>query len=172
MRTRSRPLESFNCAIFDERETELIGCIYIDPTGLPDTDAEISLVGPRLERRLRERLRGATQCMRLGGAGDSLLSLVAVQFAIRAIHVSEPGLKVREPNEVAAAGNGEQRGARLGEPGLSVFVVVLDRMESVVADVAEEMCLVTLGRFSEPARKPRSRPPPRLICSTESGSRT
>jgi len=34
--------ESFNYALFDEAETELIGCIYIDPTDLPDADAEIS----------------------------------------------------------------------------------------------------------------------------------
>jgi len=34
--------ESFNYAIFDPGETELIGCIYIDPTDLPHTDAEIS----------------------------------------------------------------------------------------------------------------------------------
>jgi len=35
-------------------------------------------------------------------------------------------------------------GTGLGKPGLPVFVVVLDRMESVVADVAEE---VRLGNY-------------------------
>jgi RimJ/RimL family protein N-acetyltransferase len=34
--------ESFNYALFDEAETELIGCVYIDPADLPDADAEIS----------------------------------------------------------------------------------------------------------------------------------
>ncbi|HLM21571.1 MAG TPA: GNAT family N-acetyltransferase [Propionibacteriaceae bacterium] len=34
--------QSFNYAIFDEHETELIGCIYIDPTAVADVDAEIS----------------------------------------------------------------------------------------------------------------------------------
>ena len=34
--------ESFKLRDLDERETELIGCIYIDPTGLPDTDGEIA----------------------------------------------------------------------------------------------------------------------------------
>jgi RimJ/RimL family protein N-acetyltransferase len=34
--------ESFNYALFDDQETELLGCIYIDPTDLPGSDAEIS----------------------------------------------------------------------------------------------------------------------------------
>jgi RimJ/RimL family protein N-acetyltransferase len=34
--------ESFNYALFDADETELIGCVYIDPTRLPGHDAEIS----------------------------------------------------------------------------------------------------------------------------------
>ena len=34
--------ESFNYALFDEAETELIGCVYIDPTDLAGADAEIS----------------------------------------------------------------------------------------------------------------------------------
>ena len=42
MRTRSTPSSRSNYAIFDERETELIGCIYVDSTGLPDTAAEIA----------------------------------------------------------------------------------------------------------------------------------
>lgn len=34
--------ESFNYAILDAEETQLLGCIYIDPPTRPDTDAEIS----------------------------------------------------------------------------------------------------------------------------------
>jgi RimJ/RimL family protein N-acetyltransferase len=34
--------ESFNYALFDEAETELIGCVYVDSTDLPEADAEIS----------------------------------------------------------------------------------------------------------------------------------
>jgi RimJ/RimL family protein N-acetyltransferase len=34
--------KSFNYALFDDQETELLGCIYIDPTDLPGSDAEIS----------------------------------------------------------------------------------------------------------------------------------
>ncbi|QYH37041.1 GNAT family N-acetyltransferase [Salinibacterium sp. M195] len=34
--------ESFNFALFDENETELIGCVYIDPAEKPGADADIS----------------------------------------------------------------------------------------------------------------------------------
>ncbi|MEO7588746.1 MAG: GNAT family N-acetyltransferase [Arachnia sp.] len=34
--------ESFNFALFDPQETELIGCVYIDPPEKPGADAEIS----------------------------------------------------------------------------------------------------------------------------------
>lgn len=34
--------ESFNYAVFDEAESVLIGCVYVDPTELPGFDAEIS----------------------------------------------------------------------------------------------------------------------------------
>ena len=34
--------ESFNYAVLDTEETELVGCVYVDPTGLPGFDAEIS----------------------------------------------------------------------------------------------------------------------------------
>ncbi len=34
--------ESFNYALFDAEETELIGCVYIDPTDKPGADADIS----------------------------------------------------------------------------------------------------------------------------------
>ncbi|GAA1219264.1 hypothetical protein GCM10009655_18450 [Rhodoglobus aureus] len=34
--------ESFNFALFDGNETELIGCVYIDPTDKPGADADIS----------------------------------------------------------------------------------------------------------------------------------
>ena len=34
--------ESFNYALFDERETELIGCVYVDPTDRGGADADIS----------------------------------------------------------------------------------------------------------------------------------
>ena len=34
--------ESFNFALFDENETELIGCVYIDPADTPEADADIS----------------------------------------------------------------------------------------------------------------------------------
>ena len=49
---------SFNYALFDTDETELIGCVYIDPSPRPDADAEISWwvrdehVGSMLERAL------------------------------------------------------------------------------------------------------------------------
>jgi hypothetical protein len=34
--------ESFNYALFDADETELIGCVYIDPTDKAGADADIS----------------------------------------------------------------------------------------------------------------------------------
>jgi RimJ/RimL family protein N-acetyltransferase len=34
--------ESFNYAIFDDAETQLLGCVYIDPPQKPGADAEIS----------------------------------------------------------------------------------------------------------------------------------
>jgi hypothetical protein len=34
--------KSFNYALFDDQETELLGCVYIDPTDLSGADAEIS----------------------------------------------------------------------------------------------------------------------------------
>jgi RimJ/RimL family protein N-acetyltransferase len=34
--------ESFNYALFDQQETELIGCVYIDPTDKAGGDADIS----------------------------------------------------------------------------------------------------------------------------------
>jgi hypothetical protein len=34
--------ESFNYAVFDADETELVGCVYIDPTDKPGADADIS----------------------------------------------------------------------------------------------------------------------------------
>ena len=34
--------ESFNYALLDADETELIGCVYIDPTDKPGGDADIS----------------------------------------------------------------------------------------------------------------------------------
>jgi RimJ/RimL family protein N-acetyltransferase len=37
-----RAHESFNYALLDDQETELLGCVYIDPTDLPGADAEIS----------------------------------------------------------------------------------------------------------------------------------
>jgi len=33
---------SFNYALFDEEETQLLGCVYIDPPEKPGADAEIS----------------------------------------------------------------------------------------------------------------------------------
>jgi RimJ/RimL family protein N-acetyltransferase len=33
---------SFNYALFDTGETELLGCVYVDPPVIPGTDAEIS----------------------------------------------------------------------------------------------------------------------------------
>jgi RimJ/RimL family protein N-acetyltransferase len=50
--------ESFNYAVFDADETELLGCIYVDPPERAGTDAEISWwlvddqVGTELERTL------------------------------------------------------------------------------------------------------------------------
>jgi hypothetical protein len=53
--------ETFNYAVFDEAETELLGCVYIDPPdddSPPDTDAVASwwvvdqAVGSELERAL------------------------------------------------------------------------------------------------------------------------
>jgi hypothetical protein len=52
--------ESFNYAVLDERETRLLGCIYIDPPEGPGADAEVSwwvvdnMVGSELERVLDE----------------------------------------------------------------------------------------------------------------------
>ena len=49
---------SFNYALFDAGETELLGCVYIDPPEAPETDAEISwwvvdwLVDGPIERAL------------------------------------------------------------------------------------------------------------------------
>jgi hypothetical protein len=50
--------ESFNYALFDADETELLGCVYVDPPERVGADAEISwwvvdrLVGTDLEREL------------------------------------------------------------------------------------------------------------------------
>jgi hypothetical protein len=50
--------ESFNYALFDAGETELLGCVYIDPAQKPGADAEISwwvvddLVGGPIEAAL------------------------------------------------------------------------------------------------------------------------
>ncbi|MXG88479.1 GNAT family N-acetyltransferase [Nocardioides flavescens] len=50
--------ESFNYALFDEAETALLGCVYIDPPERVGADAEISwwvvdaLVGTPLEQQL------------------------------------------------------------------------------------------------------------------------
>lgn len=51
---------SFNYALFDADETELLGCVYIDPTDKPGADADISwwvvdhLVGTEVEAALDE----------------------------------------------------------------------------------------------------------------------
>lgn len=50
--------ESFNYALLDAGETELLGCVYIDPPGKAGADAEVSwwvvdrLVGSEVERAL------------------------------------------------------------------------------------------------------------------------
>jgi len=55
---------SFNYALFDEGETELIGCVYIDPATRPGGDAEVSwwvrdeYVGGALETALDEFVPG------------------------------------------------------------------------------------------------------------------
>lgn len=52
--------ESFNYAVFDHDETELLGCVYIDPPEKAGADAEVSwwvvdrLVGSDVERALDE----------------------------------------------------------------------------------------------------------------------
>ncbi|WP_183097618.1 GNAT family N-acetyltransferase [Nocardioides pelophilus] len=52
--------ESFNYALFDAEESELIGCVYIDPTDKAGADADISwwvrdeYVGSAVERALDE----------------------------------------------------------------------------------------------------------------------
>lgn len=52
--------ESFNFALFDADETELLGCVYIEPTDKPGADADISwwvvdsLVGSEVEAALDE----------------------------------------------------------------------------------------------------------------------
>lgn len=52
--------ESFNYALFDEEETELLGCVYLDPPEKVGADAEISwwvvdrMVGSDVERALDE----------------------------------------------------------------------------------------------------------------------
>ncbi|RJK92660.1 GNAT family N-acetyltransferase [Vallicoccus soli] len=51
---------SFNYALLDEGETELLGCVYVDPPEAPGADAEVSwwvvdrLVGTDVERALDE----------------------------------------------------------------------------------------------------------------------
>jgi RimJ/RimL family protein N-acetyltransferase len=51
---------SFNYALLDEQESELIGCVYIDPADGPDRDAEVSwwvrdeYVGTDVDRALTE----------------------------------------------------------------------------------------------------------------------
>ncbi len=37
-----RAHESFNYALFDDQETELVGCVYLDPAQKPGADADIS----------------------------------------------------------------------------------------------------------------------------------
>ncbi|WP_134774245.1 GNAT family N-acetyltransferase [Ornithinimicrobium flavum] len=50
--------ESFNYALFDQHETALLGCVYIEPTVVDDVDAEVSwwvvddLVGTPVEKAL------------------------------------------------------------------------------------------------------------------------
>lgn len=52
--------ESFNYALFDDGETRLLGCVYVDPTDLPGADADVAwwvvddLAGSALEERLGE----------------------------------------------------------------------------------------------------------------------
>lgn len=52
--------ESFNYALFDEAESALLGCVYVDPPEKPGADAEISwwvvddLVGTDVEAALDE----------------------------------------------------------------------------------------------------------------------
>lgn len=52
--------ESFNYALFDDAETSLLGCVYIDPPEKAGADAEISwwvvddLVGSQVEKALDE----------------------------------------------------------------------------------------------------------------------
>ena len=52
--------ESFNYALFDAGETQLLGCVYVDPTRKAGHDAEVSwwvvdhLVGSDVERALDE----------------------------------------------------------------------------------------------------------------------
>jgi RimJ/RimL family protein N-acetyltransferase len=52
--------ESFNYALFDRDETELIGCVYIDPPSSPEANAEIDwwvrdeYVGTAVEQALNE----------------------------------------------------------------------------------------------------------------------
>lgn len=52
--------ESFNYALFDEAESALLGCVYVDPPEKPGADAEISwwvvddLVGTDVETALDE----------------------------------------------------------------------------------------------------------------------
>ncbi|QNN54625.1 GNAT family N-acetyltransferase [Nocardioides mesophilus] len=50
--------ESFNYALFDEQESELLGCVYIEPTDKPGADADVMwwvvdpLVGSEVEQAL------------------------------------------------------------------------------------------------------------------------
>lgn len=56
----SKAQESFNFAVLDADETELLGCVYIDPPEAPGADAEISwwvvaeAVGSELEAALTD----------------------------------------------------------------------------------------------------------------------
>lgn len=55
---------SFNYAIFNHEETEVLGCVYIDPPQERSTDAEVAwwvvdaMVGTELERALRDQIPG------------------------------------------------------------------------------------------------------------------
>jgi hypothetical protein len=54
--------ESFNYAVFDPDETELLGCVYIDPPQAEGADADVAwwvvdrMVGTGLEDALREAI--------------------------------------------------------------------------------------------------------------------
>lgn len=89
--------ESFNYALFDTDETELIGCVYIDPPVRPETDAEISWW-----------VRDEHVDTAVGRALDALVpQWIARDWPLRRPHLGPPGrAAAEEPTSQAATTQG------------------------------------------------------------------